>query len=221
VGVLPKPTTVKTYQLGTVLKFNRWTLDFDGYYSHFQNPYSNLCDNTTGECYFYQTGPSNTKGVEAESNILIGHGFSLYVNGTLGSAKYQEGRNFANGGLWIANTPKNTEAVGLTYQQKSWDIGIFNKRVGTMYNDNGSINQAVTINPFNVTNLFFNYTVKGTSFLRGSKLRFAINNLFDDHSIVGVAPFNKNSAPSPGDVLTLVPARSVSVTLTVGYAPSR
>jgi len=221
VGVLPKPTTVKTYQLGTVLKFNRWTIDFDGYYSHFQNPYSNLCDNTTGECYFYQTGPSNTRGVEAESNVLIGHGFSLYLNGTLGSAKYQEGAHFANGGLWIANTPKNTEAVGLTYQQKSWDIGIFNKRVGTMYNDNGSINQAVTINPFNVTNLFFNYTVKGTSFMRGSKLRFAINNLFDDHSIVGVALFNKNTTPSPADFVTLVPARSVSVTMTFGYAPSR
>ena len=121
----------------------------------------------------------------------------------------------------VATTPKNTEAIGLTYQKRNWDVGMFNKRVGTMYNDNGNVNQAVTINPFNVTNLFFNYTVRGASFMRGSKIRFAINNLFDDHSIVGVAPFNKNSAPSPGDVLTLVPARSVSVTMTFGYAPSR
>lgn len=220
VGVLPHPTAVKTYQVGSVTKFNRWTLDVDAYYSHFQNPYSAFIDPTTGESYFYQTGPSNTKGLEAESNIQIGYGFSFYVNGTLGSAKYQEGRNYSNGGLWIANTPKNTEAIGLTYQKRDWDMGIFNKRVGTMYNDNGTINQAVAINPFNVTNLFFNYTVKGESFLRGTKVRLAINNLFDDHSVVGVVPFStKSNAPTPGDILTLVPGRSVSLTMTFGYAP--
>ncbi|PWU10146.1 MAG: TonB-dependent receptor, partial [Terriglobia bacterium] len=104
VGVLPHPTAVKTYQIGSVTKFNRWTLDVDAYYSHFQNPYSSFIEPITGESFFYQTGPSNTKGVEAESNILIGRGFSVYVNGTLGSAKYQGGRNYANGGLWIANT---------------------------------------------------------------------------------------------------------------------
>lgn len=207
--------------LGSVVKFNRWTLDVDGYYSHFQNPYSTFIDPTTGEAYFYQSGPSNTKGVEAESNILIGHGFSLYVNGTLGSAKYQEGRSYGNGGLWIANTPKNTEAIGLTYQHRDWDVGMFNKRVGTMYNDNGTLNQAVTIDPFNVTNLFFNYTVRGDGFLRGSKIRFAVNNLLDQHNIVGVVPFSgKSNAPAPGDALTLLPGRSVSVTLTFGYAPA-
>ena len=40
VAVLPKPDPVKTYQAGSVVKFNRWTLDLDAYYSHFQNPYS-------------------------------------------------------------------------------------------------------------------------------------------------------------------------------------
>jgi iron complex outermembrane receptor protein len=220
VAVLPRPTSVKTYQTGSVVKFNRWTLDVDAYYSHFQNPYSSLIDATTGESYFYQTGPSNTKGVEAEGNILIGHGFSLYLNGTMGSAKYQEGKAYANGGLWIANTPKNTEAVGLTYQVKNWDLGIFNKRVGGMYNDNGTINQAVAIDGFNVTNLFLNYTFRGDTYLRGTKLRFAINNLFDNHAIVGVVPFStKSNAASPGDVLTLLPARSISVTMTFGYAP--
>jgi iron complex outermembrane receptor protein len=220
VAVLPKPTSVKTYQVGSVVKFNRWTLDVDAYYSHFQNPYSSLIDATTGEAYFYQTGPSNTKGVEGESNVLIGHGLSVYLNGTLGSAKYQEGAHYANGGLWIANTPKNTEAIGLTYQVKNWDVGMFNKRVGPMYNDNGAINQAVAIAPFNVTNLFFNYTFKGENYLRGTKIRFAINNLFDQHNIVGVVPFStKSNAPSPGDILTLVPARSISLTMTFGYAP--
>ncbi len=215
VAVLPKPTTTKTYQIGSVVKFNRVTLDVDGYYSHFQNPYSSTAD-ASGEPIFYQTGPSNTKGVEAESNILIGHGFSLYLNGTLGSARY------AQTGLWVANAPKNTETVGFTYRVKSWDLGFFNKRIGTMYNDNGAINQAVAIDPFNVSNLFLNYTVRGDSYLRGTKIRFGINNLLDNHSIVGVTPASTaSSAPAPGDILTLLPARSISLTVTFGYAPQQ
>jgi iron complex outermembrane receptor protein len=219
VAVLPKPTAVKTYQVGSVVKFNRLTLDLDAYYSHFQNPYSSFLD-TANEAFFYQTGPANTKGVEAEGSILIGRGLSLYLNGTMGSAKYQEGPAYANGGLWIQNSPKNTEAIGLTYQMKNWDLGMFHKRVGTMYNDNGTNNQAIAIDPFNVTNLFFNYTFRGDTYLRGTKIRFGINNLFNQHNIVGVVPFStKSNAPAPGDVLTLLPARSISLTVTFGYAP--
>ena len=132
----PKPTLAKTYQTGSVLKFNRWTLDVDAYYVHFQNGYDSYIDITSNEPAFVATGPSNTKGIEAESNILVGHGLSLYLNGSAGSAKYQTGRNYPNGGLWVANTPKDTEAVGLFWQQRNWDVGILNKRVGRMYNDN-------------------------------------------------------------------------------------
>jgi iron complex outermembrane receptor protein len=219
VAVTPKPTAVKTYQVGSVVKFNRFTLDADAYYSHFQNPYSSFLD-AAGEAFFYQTGPSNTKGVEVEGNVTLTHGLSLYLNGTAGSAKYQGGAKYANGGLWIQNTPSNTEAIGMTYSTRGWSVGMFNKRVGRMFNDNGSVNQAIKIDPFNVTNLFINYTIRGDSYLRGTKIRFGINNLLDQHNIVGVSPFSsKSNAPAPGDVLTLLPARSVSLTVTFGYAP--
>jgi iron complex outermembrane receptor protein len=214
VAVLPKPTSVKTYQAGTVLKFQRWTLDFDGYYSHFQNPYASFVDPVTTESYFYQTGPSNTKGVEGESNIQIGHGLSLYLNASLGKAAYQQTD------LWVANTPHDTEAIGVTYRMRGFDLGFIDKRVGSMWNDNGTINQAVPIDPFNIANLFLNYTVRGDSWLRGTKIRFGINNLQNNHNIVGVTPASaKSNAPAPGDVLTIVPARSFSVTMTFGYAP--
>ena len=96
----------------------------------------------------------------------------------------------------------------------------FNKRVGTMYNNNGTFNQAVAIDPFNVTNLFINYTFRGESSFRGTKIRFAINNLFNQQNIVGVVPFStKSNVAAPGDTLTLLPARSISVTMTLGYAP--
>jgi carboxypeptidase family protein/TonB-dependent receptor-like protein len=217
----PKPTLAKTYQGGAVMKFNRWTLDVDAYYIHFQNPYAAVNDpNNFSEPVYVLTGPSNTKGIEAESNIAAGHGVSVYLNGTLGAARYQ------NTGLWVANAPRDTETVGLTWLQKNWTAGFFNKRVGKMYNDNGSVNQAVPIDPFNVSNLFINYTIRNSSFLRGSKLALSFNNLFDNHNIVGITPGNGPTAtvpyaPSGGDFLTLLPGRSVMVSLTVGYAPRR
>jgi iron complex outermembrane receptor protein len=158
----------------------------------------------------------------------------------VGSAKYQTGPGYFNGGLWVANTPKNTEAFGLTWQRRNWDVGIFHKRVGQMYNDGtGNINyvfngitvptpanQAISINPFDLTNLFVNYTMKGSSFLRGSKLSFAVNNLFDNHNVVGITPFTPATAAAPfvpnaQDQMNLLPGRSVMVSLTVGYAPKR
>jgi iron complex outermembrane receptor protein len=237
--VPPKPTVAKTYQIGNVLKFNRWTLDADAYYVHFQNGYDMYTDPTTNEPVFVSTGPSNTKGVEAESNIVLGWGLSLYLNGTIGSAKYAEGPGFPNGGLWVASTPKNVESLAFLWRHKNWDVGLVDKRVGTMYNDNGSltyqiggikipypVDQAITINPFNVVNVFLNYQIKSQSWLRGSKIGLAVNNLADSHNVVGITPFTAATptaafVPNPGDQLNLLPGRSVMATFTVGWAPKR
>src|SRR5262249_59339803 len=121
----------------------------------------------------------------------------------------------------------------------NWDMGLVEKRVGTLYNDNGSLNyninglslpypvdEAVKIDPFNIVNVFVNYTVKNASFLRGSKLGLAVNNLADNHALIGVKPAVKATTtvaftPNPADLLNLVPGRSVMVSLTVGWAPQR
>ena len=59
------------------------------------------------------------------------------------------------------------------------------------------------------------YTFKSDNYLRGTKIRFGINNLLNQHNIVGVAPAStKSNAPAPGDILTLLPARSISLTMT-------
>ncbi|HEV2202275.1 MAG TPA: TonB-dependent receptor [Bryobacteraceae bacterium] len=228
----PNETIAKTYQAGSVLKFNRWTLDLDAYYIHFQNPYSAINDPANqNEPIYVVTGPSNTKGLEAESNIALGHGLSFYLNGTVGSAKYQTGPNYSNGGLWVAYAPSDTEKEGVTWQRQNWNVGLFNMRVGRIYNDNvdtnnNALNQAIKIDPFTLTNVFINYTVRNSSFLRGSKIGFAVNNLFDNHNIVGIAPNLPGTTATPytqdgGDLLTLLPGRSVMVSLTVGWAPKR
>ncbi len=235
----PKPTLAKTYQAGSVLKLRRWTFDMDAYYVHFQNGYDSYTDPATLEPVFVATGPSNTKGIEAEGNVVIGYGFSVYANASVGSAKYQTGANYPNGGEWVANTPSNIEGASLLWQHHNWDVGLVYKRVGQYYNDNGSltytidgikipypVDQAITINPWQLVNAYFNYTVKNSSWLRGTKIQFAINNIANSHALTGVTPALAATATAPfvpngGDLLNLMPGRSFTITFTGGYAPKR
>jgi iron complex outermembrane receptor protein len=86
------------------------------------------------------------------------------------------------------------------------------------------VDQVITINPFNVVNVFVNYTIKNQSWLRGSKIGLAVNNLADSHNLVGVTPLTAATlaapyVPNAGDLLNLLPGRSVMVTFTAGWAP--
>ena len=214
VSVVPKPLLSETVQVGSVWKSKRATLDLDYYHINFQNTWSSSTDPASGDTLYFQTSDSTTQGVEAESTILIGGGLALYLNGTAGSAKYNDTH------LWVQNTPSDTETAGVTYNMGSWNAGLFSKRVGQMYNDNGSAHQAVAIDPFQITNVFVNYQFHGASPLRNSRIRFAVNNLTDSHAITAVTPAATTSnLPAPGDVLTLMSGRSVSVSLTIGYSP--
>jgi len=235
----PKPTLAKTYQAGAVLQHYRWTLDMDAYYVHFQNGYQSYTDPVSLEPVFVATGPSNTKGIETEGNIALGYGFSIYGNVSFGSAKYQPGLNYPNGGLWVANTPRNIEGLSVLWDHRAWDIGLTYKRVGQFYNDNGSltyvincakipypVNQAIVIQPFELTNVFVNYTIKNASRFRGSKIQLAVNNLANSHNPVGITPAVAATAtaafvPNSGDLLNLLPGRSITLTVTGGWAPRR
>ena len=214
VQTVPKPVTTKAYQGGTVWKSRRLTVDFDYYYVHFDNDYSSTNDPATGEPVYYLTGTSVTKGVEAESNVVLWKGLSAYFNVTAGSGKY------ASNALWIAGTPRDTEALGASYQTANWNVALFTKRVGQTWNDNGSINQANSNDPFNVVNLFVNYTLGGKSHFDRTKLKFAVNNLSDSHAITAYTPGLKTTnLPNPADVLTMLAGRSVSFSVTVGFSP--
>ncbi|SRR5579871_326259 len=216
VKTLPSPSMTNTFQAGTVFKKNRVTLDVDAYYVRFQNAYTSYTD-SSGEPVYTLPGDSRTRGIEAESNIYAGHGFSVYLNASAGKAFY------VNNGFWVANTPSNIETVGVLYQHKQWDFGVFNKRVGPMWNDNGTFNQSVPIDPFELTNVYANYTIKQDSWLRGTKLRLSVNNIQNSHAITGItaATVSQVYTPNPGDTLVLLPARSITMTVTLGLAPKR
>jgi iron complex outermembrane receptor protein len=228
VSLIPKPTSARTFQGGTVLKLKRMTLNADAYYTHFQNAYSASPDPSIPTATQYTaSGDSVSKGFEGELNVYLSHGISFYMNGTAGSARYVSD-GLPNKGLWVANTPSNTEAVGLVYQQKYFDVGFFHKRVGDMWNDNSALtgatlNQVIPIQPFSVSNLFFNYTIRKGSRWDQTKFRFGVNNLLDNRNITGISQAAKGPVflPGPNDTLQLLPGRSVTMTVTLGLAPRR
>jgi iron complex outermembrane recepter protein len=204
VATLPKQQKVTTYQTGTVLKLKNATLDLSYFHIHFDSGYSSFTPLDTGEPVYYPTPPSLTQGVEAESNIAISHGLSLYLNASYDNAKYTgsaityctpsaTGCNSTTAtlniptpsGLWVASTPSDILTEGLTYQHSAFDAGIFNKTVGTQRLDNGAFHNESTISPFTLTNLFLNYTIRGDSHFNNTKLRLSFNNLFNDHNITG------------------------------------
>jgi iron complex outermembrane receptor protein len=204
VFTLPKQQKNTTYQAGTVLKLKRVTLDADYFHIHFDSGYSSFTPLDTGEPVFYPTPPSLTQGVEAESNIAITNGLSLYLNASYDNAKYTgsaityctpsaKGCTSSTptlttptpGGLWVSNTPSDVFTEGLTYQHSAWDAGIFNKTVGTQRLDNGAFHNQAEISPFTLTNLFLNYTLRGNTRFNNTKFRLSFNNIFDEHNITG------------------------------------
>lgn len=240
VAITPKPTTAKTYQGGTVLKLNRMLVDADAYHVHYDSAYSSytVSDVTKpdyGDSYYYATPPRNTTGFEGEANVALTHSLSLAVNGTYGNAKYEAAgaSTLGNGTIvpaspvqWVAGVANNTFSGGATYQDKSWDLGFFNKRIGDRFVDNGATHEATTLAPFWMNNLFVNYSIHKGSIFDQSKIKLSINNLLDYHDVVGLSPGASGTAaipytPNALDQLQLLPARSIMVSFQIGLAPRR
>jgi iron complex outermembrane receptor protein len=240
VQILPAPSTSKTIQTGSVLKLQRLTLDVDYYHIWFQNGYSSVTDPVSGEQDYYLTPSSITRGIEGEANVYFGRGISAYVNATDGKATYT-GPLTASGvvfqapsGLWVSQTPSNTEALGVTYQHKAWDAGFFDKRIGPQWIDNGSYHNQVYISPFSLSNLFMGYTIRSHSRFNQTQLRLSFNNLFDQHDVTNVTPTNSVVSPttngvtnpflgttalSTTDVMNLLPGRSIMLSVIFGFSP--
>ncbi len=249
----PKQQHSTTYQAGSVFKGNKLSVDFDFYRIRFQNSYSSVTDNIPGDVnqgdlvYFLQPS-SITKGMEAESTMVLAPGLDLYLNGTFGRAYYSGTLNAgtqsapfserAPSGLWVAQTPTDTEMEGLTYQRLGMDLGIFNKRIGSEQVDNGQYHNQAVINPFSTLGGYFNYTIRNRSFFDGTKIRLSGTNLMDVHNIQSLtlagtatpAPipnlptgdteqFNASTPVNGADTPSLMAGRSFSVSVTFGIAP--
>ncbi len=238
VAVTPKPIVASTYQGGSVVKLNRVSFDADVYYIHYQNSYSSFTPSSgpdNGFTYYYQNPASNTVGVEGETNIALTRSLSVFLNGTYGQAKYESASAVAatattpavaaSPSAWVANTPNYTATEGLTYRDKRFDVGFFNKDVGDRWADDGAYHQNVPLNPFSMTNVFFNYTVRNGSLFDQSRVKLSVNNLFDNHNQVSISPANSvtgNGAlytQNAADTIQLLPGRSIMITFQMGFSP--
>ena len=209
----PKAQKSNTFQFGSVYKAERYTLDMNAYHIKLDNSYTCTTDGS-GNTTCAATGTEITQGVEAESTLVLGRGFSLYLNGTLGSTKYSGG---TLDGQWVPGAPGNTETIGATYADGGLNAALYAKRVGKLFNT-GATSDSYTIDPVVLTNLFVNYTVKNPArFAKQAKLQLAVNNLMDQHSVTAVNGKGSNANRLPADAVTLLPARSVALTLTVDF----
>jgi len=250
----PKQQKDTTYQVGSVYKGQRITLDADAYYIRFQSGFSSTIDNTAGDpnqgdTIYYLQPSSISQGLEFESTLVVHPGLNLYLNGSAGNAYYHGSTNVgtlaapynerAPSGLWVAQTPSDTEMEGLTYQNHGFDLGIFNKRVGEERVDNGAYHNQAIIQPFSSLGGYINYTIRNHSLFDQTKIRLSGTNLMDAHNIqsnslagsVATLPipgttytdaFNTNG-PTPingGDTPSLMAGRSFSVSVTFGFAPT-
>ena len=262
----PKQQHATTYQFGTVYKGQWFTLDADAYHIHFDNSYSsttdlNPGDSTYGDAVYYLQPSSITKGAEFEGTFVLRPGLNLYLNATAGTAYYSGELNanttssavaspvFENapGGLWVAQTPTDTEMQGLTYDKQGLDFGIFNKRIGEERIDNGQYHNQAIINPFSTLGAYVNYTVRSHGLFDQTKIRLSGTNLLDAHNIQSdtlagstnliylngggacASPTASNpcdafltSGQTPingGDTPSLMAGRSFNVSVTIGIAP--
>ena len=251
ISTKPKQQRSTAYQIGTVYKAQRITLDADAYYIRFQNSYSSTTDNIPtdpdyGDVIYYLQPSSYTMGIEFESTFVITRGLNLYLNGTAGNAYYTGSVNAgtlaapynqkAPSGLWVAQTPADTEAQTLSYQDHGFDLGITNKRIGEERQDNGQYHNQAIIAPFSTLGTYVNYTVRNHSIFDQTKIRLSATNLLDAHNIQSLTPgASPVTQTIPGTTLTdqftattpisgqdqpgIMAGRSFAVSVTFGFAP--
>ncbi len=215
VNPAPKATRSTGLQFGTVWNAPQYTFAADIYQITLDGSYTALPPDANGNVGYVLSGTEVSQGLELESSVVLGNGFNLYMNGSLGSVKYDTG-------MWVAGAPSDTETVQLTYVKDVWDVSLSANRVGQMFADDKAGNhEAFNIAPVVLWNMFVNYTVKSPNPLtKQAKVQVGVNNLLDSHAITGIASpaaGSTGAAPSNTDLLTVVPGRSVMVTLTLDF----
>jgi iron complex outermembrane receptor protein len=228
------------------MKLQRFTLDADAYRVRFQNSYNSVIDPTTTETVNFLQPSSITQGVEFETTAVLARGLNLYLNATAANAYYVGKLNAgtpsspfnvdAPGGLWVQQTPADTEMQGITYQSRGMDLGFFNKRVGEQRVDAGAYHNQAIVSPFSTADAYINYTVRNHSIFDQTKIRFSADNVLNQHNLTAltlagtttsnvmpgttyVDPFNQTTAINGSDNPTFMSARCLTVSVTFGIAP--
>lgn len=197
-----QPQQTTNYQVGTVYKKNAFNADINAYYIDYKNFPRTTNDLTTGQTIVTIADGATLSGVEAEGTYFVGHGTSLYANGSSNSAKYKKSK------LDVDLVPKYTASLGVLYDQS----GLFGSLIAKYVGESKAYASATEFNPDNRNSVSFTGVSKGywiTDFgigyglklerfgIRSMKLRLEVNNLLNDKAQVldsisrtGVGLFN-------------------------------
>jgi iron complex outermembrane receptor protein len=190
------PEETINYQLGTAYQVQKLAVSGDVYYIPFQNFI--VSRSVDGDTLYINEGGAVYKGVEVEGTYSIGGGLSLYANGTLNDARFDDGAH-------IYQAPQRTAAIGGLFNRKSVVLDqdnvyatILLKEVGKQFGENGNTANGPTaeypIKSYSNIDLALAYTLP---LQNGRKAKVGLNfyNLLNNHSLVGFAGNTAAGAP--------------------------
>jgi iron complex outermembrane receptor protein len=207
------PQTTINYQVGVAYQTDPLTVGVDGYYIPFEN-YITSTSNSSGTLYS-NSGGATFKGVELEASVRLTKGVSLYANGTLNSAVFDNGQP-------VYQAPQRTAAIGpiidTTINLEPEDrltASLLYKEVGKQYGQNvntpaGPVAQ-YPIKSYGTLDFAATYTLP---ILNGRKIRgeLSLFNILNNKSLIGLAGTTAGTPTLP--LYWTNPGRSIFLTLT-------
>ncbi|WP_266182566.1 TonB-dependent receptor [Dyella humicola] len=183
----PAPEQTMNYQFGTVYKTDRFNADADLYYINFKNyAFSTTIPGTTDAVYYLARG-AYIKGIEGEMTYFVGHGTSVFANGSLQDATFKGSQ------LDIPNVPNRTAALGVMYENSGFFASLYDKYTGGQkaYNSNfnpdvaSSVTSTVATGGYWQAAMSIGYGQNLTNAaIKSYKIRLQMDNLFDAHDLV-------------------------------------
>lgn len=190
------PEETINYQIGTTYQSHALTVAGDLYYIPFQNFIASKT--IDGNTLYFNEGGAVYKGIELEGTYNFAYGLSLYANGTLNDANYDDGAH-------IYQAPQRTAAAGFIESSDSVLLdhdrvygSILLKEVGKQFGENGTSAAGPTaeypIKSYSNVDLALGYTLPLQG---GRKARIGLNfyNILDNHSLIGLAGLTAANVP--------------------------
>jgi len=173
------PQQTWNYQVGGTWQTDQFTVSSDLYYIDFSNRIAS--QNLSGTTFYSNGGGAIYQGIELEGTARIVPGLSLYSNATLNDAHY------VHATTTLANAPNRTAALGPIIDLDGFSASLLGKYIGKQYGIDQPTNTYL-VKSYMTADFAMGYTL---GILNGRKvdLRLNVNNIFDNHSIIGLNQF--------------------------------
>ena len=166
------PQQTNNYQVGTTYQGHALSVSGNLYYIDFSNMIASR--NVGVNTIYFNQGAVDYYGIEAEGTLAVGHGVSLYANGSGNRARSRAT------GQPIANAPEATAAGGVLYARDGFNASLLDKWVGARY---GDINLRQGLTPFNQLDAALSYVVQRPG-VPPVKLGLQLANLLDSRKVI-------------------------------------